>query len=116
MQDDLRQGKTGTPPRPVAGVGGLAPYRQGRISLQAVANPLKLSSNESHRGAPPDAVTAYRAAAATLNRYPNGSQAALRSAIGDAFGLDPARIVCGNGSDEIISLLIRATCVPATRW
>lgn len=112
MQDDLRQGQTGTPPRPVAGVGGLAPYRQGRISLQAVANPLKLSSNESHRGPPPEAVVAYEAAAATLNRYPNGSQAALRTAIGEAFSLDPARIVCGNGSDEIISLLMRCYLRP----
>ncbi len=51
-------------------------------------------------------------AAAEMQRYPDGSCADLRQAIGDRFGLDPARIVCGAGSDELIALLISAYAGP----
>jgi histidinol-phosphate aminotransferase len=43
-----------------------------------------------------------------LEDYPDGSASALREAIGEAFGLDPARIVCGAGSDDLLNLLARA--------
>jgi histidinol-phosphate aminotransferase len=51
------------------------------------------------------AVAAYQRAAAELHRYPDGGAAALRTAIGAHHGLDPARIVCGTGSDELFALL-----------
>jgi histidinol-phosphate aminotransferase len=47
-----------------------------------------------------------------LHDYPDGSAAALREAIGRAFGLDPARIVCGAGSDELLNLLAHAFVGP----
>jgi histidinol-phosphate aminotransferase len=50
-------------------------------------------------------VAAYRAVAEHLQDYPDGAVTALREAIGRAFGLDPARIVCGAGSDDLLNLL-----------
>ena len=47
-------------------------------------------------------------AAANLNRYPDASQTALREEIAAVHGLDATRIICGNGSDELIQLVIRA--------
>ena len=57
---------------------------------------------------PPGAQAAYAKLAAELHRYPDGGSTALRQAIGTRFGLDPARIVCGNGSDELIGHIIMA--------
>jgi histidinol-phosphate aminotransferase len=55
-----------------------------------------------------NAIAAYRATGEHLEDYPDGSAAALRDAIGAAFGLDPDRIVCGAGSDDLLNLLARA--------
>ncbi len=89
------------------GVLRLAPYTQGSSSLHGVSQPIKLSSNESSQGPSPLAIHAYMEAASALNRYPDGSQRALREAIGEMHGLDPDRIICGNGSDELIQLMVR---------
>jgi histidinol-phosphate aminotransferase len=86
----------------------LAPYQQGQSAIEGVAQPIKLSSNESSQGPSPRAIAAYQQAGLHLNRYPDGSQWGLRQAIGTAWGLDPRRIVCGNGSDELIQLMARA--------
>ncbi len=97
---------SGLEPRP--GVLRLAPYVQGQSEIAGVEEPIKLSSNESSQGPSPRAVEAYHAAANRLNRYPDGSQNELREAIGQAWGLDAGRILCGNGSDELIQLMARA--------
>jgi histidinol-phosphate aminotransferase len=68
----------------------------------------KLSSNETPLGPSANAIAAYRVAGEHLEDYPDGSAAALREAIGAAFGLDPDRIVCGAGSDDLLNLLARA--------
>ncbi|MCJ8158726.1 histidinol-phosphate transaminase [Sphingomonas sp. LaA6.9] len=99
-------------PLPLPGIAGLAPYRQGKATLSDVAEPLKLSSNESMLGPSPRAIAAYQACSKCLHLYPDGSQQALRAAIGEVHGLDADRIVCGNGSDELIQLLIRAYVGP----
>ena len=54
------------------------------------------------------AIAAYQQAASQINRYPDGSQSALREAIGETYNLNPERIICGNGSDELILLMARA--------
>ena len=97
---------TGLQPRP--GVLRLAPYVQGQSAIDGVSDPIKLSSNESSQGPSPHAIAAYQQAAESLNRYADGSQQALREAIGEIHGLDPRRIICGNGSDELIQLMARA--------
>jgi len=68
----------------------------------------KLSSNESPLGPSPAAIAAYNEAGKHLEDYPDGSASELRDAIGRVFGLDPDRIVCGAGSDDLLNLLARA--------
>ncbi|GAA6152226.1 histidinol-phosphate transaminase [Pseudoteredinibacter isoporae] len=97
---------------PAPGVAKLAPYKQGQSQIDGVENPIKLSSNESSHGPSPAALKAYEDVAKNLNRYPDGSQYELRKAIGETYQLDPNRIVCGNGSDELIQLMVRAYVRP----
>jgi histidinol-phosphate aminotransferase len=86
----------------------IAPYVPGKSSAPGVSKVFKLSSNETPLGPSERAIAAYRKAGETLEDYPDGSAAALREAIGEAFGLDPDRIVCGAGSDDLLNLLARA--------
>jgi histidinol-phosphate aminotransferase len=78
------------------------PYVGGESTLPGVNRTIKLSSNEGTFGVPPGAQAAIRAAAADVFRYPDGGADALREAIGQRWGLDPARIVCGAGSDDLL--------------
>ena len=100
------------PPQPRPGILEIAPYIGGEARIPGIDRPIRLASNENPFGASPAAVAAYHAAAAELHRYPDGSVAALRSAIGQAHGLDPERIVCGAGSDELLHLLVRGYAGP----
>jgi histidinol-phosphate aminotransferase len=93
-------------PRP--SILSVEPYVGGESTLPGMNRVIKLSSNEGPFGPPPAAIAALRAAAEEAHRYPDGSARALCEAIGARFGLDPARIVCGNGSDELITLLLLA--------
>jgi histidinol-phosphate aminotransferase len=95
-------------PQPRPGVLDIAPYVPGKSSAPGVAKIYKLSSNETPLGPSPNAIEAYRAVAAHLEDYPDGAASELREAIGAAFGLDPARIVCGAGSDDLLNLIARA--------
>jgi histidinol-phosphate aminotransferase len=99
-------------PEPRAGILDIAAYVPGKSAAPGVARVFKLSSNETPLGPSPAAVAAYHAAAATLQDYPEGSARVLREAIGRAFGLDPARIVCGAGSDDLLNLLAHAYVGP----
>jgi histidinol-phosphate aminotransferase len=82
-------------------------YVPGKSSAPGVARIFKLSSNETPLGPSPHAIEAYRGAAGHLQDYPDGASSDLRDAIGRACGLDPARIVCGAGSDDLLNLLAR---------
>jgi histidinol-phosphate aminotransferase len=95
-------------PQPRAGVLAIEAYVPGKSEAPGVARVFKLSSNETPLGPSPKAIAAYRGIADQLPDYPDGSASDLREAIGRAFGLDPARIVCGAGSDDLIALLARA--------
>jgi histidinol-phosphate aminotransferase len=86
----------------------VASYVGGESKLPGLNRVIKLSSNEGAFGPPPAAIAAMAEAARQMHRYPDGGMTALRNAIGKAYALDPARIVCGNGSDEILQLLIQA--------
>jgi histidinol-phosphate aminotransferase len=95
-------------PVPRPGVLDIAAYVPGKSSAPGVAKVFKLSSNETPLGASPKAIEAYNAVGKHLEDYPDGASTELREAIGRAFGLDPARIVCGAGSDDILNLIARA--------
>ena len=102
-----------TRPVPRLGVLAIDPYVPGKSAAPAgVSKVFKLSSNETPLGPSPRARDAYARAAAKLELYPDGGAVALREAIGGRYGLDPARIVCGSGSDEILSLLTSAYIGP----
>jgi histidinol-phosphate aminotransferase len=95
-------------PQPRPGVLDIAPYVPGKSSAPGAAKVFKLSSNETPLGPSEQTVAAYHAAGGHLEEYPDGSASALREAIGGVFGLDPDRIVCGAGSDDLLNLLARA--------
>ncbi|HLK84092.1 MAG TPA: histidinol-phosphate transaminase [Xanthobacteraceae bacterium] len=95
-------------PTPRPGVAAIHAYVPGRSTAPGVAKVYKLSSNETPLGPSPRAIEAYRGVAEHLQDYPDGSAADLREAIGRACGLDPDRIVCGAGSDDLLNLLARA--------
>jgi histidinol-phosphate aminotransferase len=95
-------------PQPRPGVLDIEAYVPGKSSAPGAAKVFKLSSNETPLGPSPRAISAYQSVAAHLQDYPDGSARDLREAIGRAFGLDPDRIVCGAGSDDLLNLLARA--------
>jgi histidinol-phosphate aminotransferase len=98
--------------RPRPGILEIEPYVGGKAEAPGGARAIKLSANESPLGPSPKAVAAVRAAAAETHRYPDGDAVRLRRAIADCSDLDPDRIVCGAGSDELIQLLMRAYAGP----
>jgi len=101
-------------PVPGPGILDIAPYVGGDAKLEGVDKPIRLASNESALGPSPKAIAAYRALAGDIHRYPDGGADELRHALGERYRLDPARIVCGSGSDELIGLLQRAYAGPDT--
>src|SRR5271166_5552972 len=100
------------PPVPRPGILDIAPYVGGEARIPGVERPIRLASNESALGPSPKAIRAFTALAGEIHRYPEGSAALLRDAIGQRHGLDPERIVCGAGSDELIALLLRCYAGP----
>ena len=95
-------------PIPKPGIMEIQAYVPGESSVPGGLKPIKLSSNETPLGPSANAIAAYKSVAASLERYPDGASAELRKAIGRVYGLDPERIVCGCGSDELLNLLAHA--------
>ena len=92
-------------PQPQPGIAQIAAYVPGRSDVPDGVLLTKLSANESPLGASPAAIKAHREAAEQLHVYPDGSARRLRTALGEVHGLDPAQIVCGFGSDDLLHLL-----------
>jgi len=101
-----------TQPVPQPGILEIDAYVPGESSVKGDLRPIKLSSNETPLGPSSAAIAAYKAAADTLALYPDGSAVELRRAIAGHYGLDPERIVCGSGSDELINLIAHAYIGP----
>ena len=97
-------------PRP--GVMDIAAYTPGRSEAPGATRIYKLSSNESPFGPSPKAVAAFESAEQTLGIYPEGTSRLLREAIAAHYGLAADRIICGNGSDEILHLIANAYLRP----
>jgi histidinol-phosphate aminotransferase len=87
------------------------PYVGGRLAAGA-RDEIKLSSNESAFGPSKAAIAAFREAANGLEFYPEGGATVLRDTIAATYGLDASRIVCGNGSDELLTMLASAYLKP----
>ncbi|MEM7224812.1 MAG: histidinol-phosphate transaminase [Pseudomonadota bacterium] len=99
-------------PQARPGILKIAPYVGGESAIPGANQVIRLASNENPLGPSPRAVAAYQAAGAELHRYPDGNAKALRAAIAETEGLEAENIVCGAGSDELISLLVRAYAGP----
>ena len=89
-------------------LGQLKPFQQGSSKIRGVETPIKLSANESPYGPSPKALTVYAQQAEQLHRYPDGTQTELRRAIGAIYKVPVENIICTNGSEEGIGLLMRA--------
>ncbi len=102
-----------------AAVENFTPYTPGlsideireRFGLDGV---IKMASNENPLGVSPLVRKAMERHAGKVFRYPQGGNPRLLKALAARHGVDPARVVVGNGSDEIIDLLIRARAEPGT--
>ncbi len=101
-------------PRPRPEILRIEPYVGGESKAAGQNRTVKLSANEGAFGVPPGAVAAVEALANEQHRYPDGGALALRQAIGARYRLDPARIVCGAGSDDLIYQLCLAYGGPGT--
>ncbi len=96
----------------------LIPYPPGKPIEELerqynVKNPIKLASNENPLGPSPKAIEAIKLATKDLNRYPDGSAFYLKEALSNKYGISQEQIVIGNGSDELIDLLIRLFIQPS---
>ncbi len=103
VTDDLPKAKPEVKPW----IAAIHAYVPGK-SKAADGRPLvKLSANENPLGTS-DAALAARATAVAPSLYPDPDSVALREALGALHGIDPARIVCGTGSDELLNLAAQA--------
>lgn len=102
------------PITPQPGIMQIALYQGGASQIAGREDVVKLSSNENPHGPSDRTKTAFAETAMALHRYPSTDHADLRAAIGEAHGLDPAQIICGAGSDEIIAFLCQCYAGPGT--
>lgn len=98
-------------------IASLTPYSPGKplSELQrelGIAHAIKLASNENPWGPSPKALQVLKDASVSLHRYPDGGAHYLRQDLADRLKFDPGQILVGNGSDEIISLLVKAFLSP----
>jgi histidinol-phosphate aminotransferase len=97
---------------PQPGIMEICPYQGGASQIEGISEVTKLSSNENPFGPGEKAREAFAKSGHALHRYPSSDHADLRAAIAQVHGLEADRIICGAGSDEIISLLCQAYAGP----
>ena len=97
---------------PQPGIMEIALYQGGASKIAGRSDVLKLSSNENPFGPSPRAVEAVAAEAARMHLYPATDHGGLRQAIAEGLGLQAERIICGVGSDEVITFLCQAYAGP----
>ena len=97
-------------PRP--GIMEIEAYVGGEAGVKGLTEVIRLASNENPLGPSASAVEAYARLAGELHRYPDGGHHGLRAAISTRYGLPTDQIVCGAGSDELITLLVRGYAGP----
>jgi len=98
--------------RAVPQTAGLHPYIPGKpvetlLREKGLDRAIKLASNENPYGPSPKAIAAMQQAASEVHRYPDGDATALKEALADFHGVNTNQILIGNGSNEVLELLIR---------
>ena len=99
------------------GVAGLQPYQPGRnfeeiARKYGLSEVVPLASNENPLGPG----TKARRALAQIDdpgRYPDGNGRRLKRALADRHGVTPEQITLGNGSNEVIDIVVRAVVSPS---
>ena len=97
---------------PKRGIDSINLYKGGTSKIPGKQNIIKLSSNESPFGPSPKALIAYEKTSSKLSRYPELTAESLQIVIAEKFGLEPDRIICGTGSDEVLIFAALAFCSP----
>jgi histidinol-phosphate aminotransferase len=90
----------------------IQPYRPGRPIEEVerelgLKGTIKVASNENPLGPSPKALVAMAEACAKVHRYPEGAAVPLASRLSEKLGVTPGRLTFGNGSNELIELLVR---------
>jgi len=93
---------------PKPGIMDILPYKGGEAKVDGISRLVRLASNENPLGCSEKAKKIYINGADGLFRYPDGGAEALRFSLAQHYNINQEQIVCGAGSDELISLLIRA--------
>ncbi|MSO65164.1 MAG: histidinol-phosphate transaminase [Alphaproteobacteria bacterium] len=101
-----------SPLRPRPGILEITTYVGGEAEAPGASRVIKLSSNESALGVSPKVVDALREQGSAVFRYPDGGADQLRRALAQHHGLAAERLLCGAGSDELLTLLVRAYAGP----
>ena len=99
-------------PRPKPWILEIHAYKPGASQASDGRSLVKLSANENPLGTSPAALAALASARAEAATYPDPGAVALREALAGLHGLDPARIVCGTGSDELLNLAAQGFAGP----
>lgn len=99
-------------PRPVSHVGAMAPYTLADLGAPPGKRLISLAQNESLRPPSPMVVEAVSQAMSDASLYPDPDWRELREAISRVHGVDPASVLCGAGSMELIASLGRAYLGP----
>ncbi|MDQ6954522.1 MAG: histidinol-phosphate transaminase [Mariprofundaceae bacterium] len=92
---------------------GLHPYIPGKpveqlLREKGLSHAVKLASNENPYGASPKAIKAMQTTASEVHRYPDGDCTNLKSALADHHAVQASQILLGNGSNEVLELIIRS--------
>jgi histidinol-phosphate aminotransferase len=95
----------------------LVPYQPGKPIEElerelGIRNAIKLASNENPLGVSPKALAAAQEAVLHINRYPDGSGFKLRQKISKKYNADIDEVVLGNGSVDLIELMVRTFVGP----
>ncbi|UWQ35503.1 aminotransferase class I/II-fold pyridoxal phosphate-dependent enzyme (plasmid) [Leisingera sp. M527] len=98
--------------RAVPHVAAMAPYALADLGGEGT---ISLAQNESAFAASPAAIAAGKAVLGQMPLYPDPEWPDLRAAVAKVHGLDPAKVLCGAGSMELIGCLIRAFAGPGDR-
>ncbi len=98
----------------------LIPYKPGRSTDQVkrelgLEKVIKLASNENPLGPSPKAVAAIQKACELITRYPDPSFFKLRQKLSTLWKIRADDIVFGNGSNELIDIIIRVFCEPGDK-
>lgn len=102
------------------GVQQLQPYQPGKPISElerelGISNIIKLASNENPLGASPRALAAMAGAVGELGLYPDGSGYQLKHKLAQMHGVSPDQITLGNGSNDVLVLLVEAFVSPECR-